>query len=343
MQPTDPFGLDPIEPEQAFELYMDEMQNELAASTLYSRRSRIGHFLRWCDEKGIDNLNVLTGRDMHEYRIWRRNEGDLAKTTVKGQMDTIRVFIRWCESIDAVQPDLSTKVISPTIGVDEGARDVMLTAEQAEAILTHLGKYEYASAQHVVLTLLWHTKMRRGALHSLDVSDYHPDEQYLTVVHRPESETPIKNGKRGERLVALSDDVCRLLDDWIADKRPDVQDDYGRDPLISCATGRIHPHTIQRYVYGVTRPCVYTSECPHGRDIQTCEAAGAWHNASKCPDSLSPHTVRRGAITHWLSRDVPARVVSDRANVSLDILDKHYDRRSGREKMEQRRRYLDNI
>jgi hypothetical protein len=36
-------------------------------------------------------------------------------------------------------------------------------------------------------------------------------------------------------------------------------------------------------------------------------------------------------------------VVSDRANVTSDVIDQHYDQRSQREKMEQRRGYLDDI
>jgi hypothetical protein len=40
---------------------------------------------------------------------------------------------------------------------------------------------------------------------------------------------------------------------------------------------------------------------------------------------------------------MPDKVVSDRANVSQRVLDKHYDRRTEREKMEQRREYLENI
>jgi integrase len=343
MNAGNPYRLEPITPEGALELYLDEMQQELSQATLYSRKSRIGHFLRWCEEKGIDNLNDLTGRHMHEYRIWRRDEGNLKKVSLKGQMDTMRAFTRWCESIDAVHVDLSTKVISPTLSVDEGTRDVMLTSEQAEGVLDYLAKYEYASLPHVVVSLLWHTMMRRGAARALDLSDYHRDEQYLSVVHRPETGTAIKNGKRGERLVALSDPMCALLDDWIADKRPDVQDEYGREPLLTTEYGRVSAQTIQTYVYAVTRPCVYTGECPHERDTETCEAAQRKQFASRCPSSISPHAIRRGSITHWLNRDVPMQVVSDRANVSQDILDKHYDRRSEHDKMEQRRRYLDNI
>ncbi|TKX52162.1 site-specific integrase, partial [Halorubrum sp. SS7] len=36
-------------------------------------------------------------------------------------------------------------------------------------------------------------------------------------------------------------------------------------------------------------------------------------------------------------------VVSDRANVTPGVLDEHYDRRSQRKRMEQRRGFLDNI
>jgi hypothetical protein len=87
---------------------------------------------------------------------------------------------------------------------------------------------------------------------------------------------------------------------------------------------------------------MYTS-CPHDRDVSECEAAIDRSQAFACPSSVSPHAVRRGAITHWLNSDVPEQVVSARANVSTAVLDEHYDRRTEREKMAQRRKYLDNI
>jgi hypothetical protein len=59
--------------------------------------------------------------------------------------------------------------------------------------------------------------------------------------------------------------------------------------------------------------------------------------------SRPPHGARRGAITHWLSNDLPERVVSDRANVSPDVIKKHYDQRGERDKMEQRREFLDDL
>lgn len=334
--------LEPINPETALELYLAEKEATLAQATLRSHRSRLGHFVRWCDERDITNLNELTGRKLQEYKLWRRNEGDLSRVSVKTQTDTLRVFVRWLGTIDAVDPELHVKVLSPDVTPDENSRDVKLEAEDAEVLLDYLGTYEYASLPHVTIALLWHTMMRRGAVHALDVDDYYPEEQYLDVRHRPDTGTPIKNGYDGERYVALSGELCLLLDDWVRDCRPNVTDEHGREPLLATQYGRAVKTTIAKYCYQYTRPCVYGDECPHDRDLDACEAVED-PSASTCPSSISPHAVRRGSITHHLKKDVPETAVSDRANVSQRVLDQHYDRRTEREKMEQRRQYLEQL
>jgi integrase len=334
--------LEPIDPETAVELHLADREPELASITLKSHRSRLRVLVEWCNDRDIDNLNELTGRKLNEYRLWRRNDGDLAPASENCQMDTLRVFVRWLESIDGAPQDLHQKVRSPAVGREEGSREVMLDSEAAEVVLTYLETYEYASAEHVTLSLLWHTMMRRGAAHGLDVDDYHPEDRCLEVVHRPETDTPIKNGKRGERLVALSGDLCNLLDDWLRERRPDVEDDHGRRPLLASAQGRLARSTIGKYCYRWTRPCMYGQECPHDRNPDTCEAVDSVQ-ASKCPSSVSQHPFRRGSSTHHLNKDVPETAVGDRANVSQDILEKHYDQRTKREKMEQWRKYVDDI
>jgi len=335
-------SLEPIDPETALELYLADRENELTEATIYSHRSRLGHFVRWCDEQNLDNLNELTGRQLHRYRLWRRNEGDLSLASEKTQMDTLRVFIRWLEQVDGVEQDLSTKVRSPSLTPEQNTRHVMLDSDQATKVLAYLEKYQYATLGHVTIALLWHTMMRIGAAHALDLEDYDSDEQYLDVRHRPDRGTSIKNKQDGERLVALSDQLCELLDDWIANKRPEVTDDQGRKPLLASRQGRAHRTTLRGYCYRATRPCEYGNECPHDQDPDECDATDR-DAAFKCPSSVSPHAIRRGSITHSLNSEVPENAVSDRANVSKTVLEQHYDRRTKREKMEQRREYLDNL
>lgn len=334
--------LEPIHPSSALELYLTDKENESAQATLYSHNSRLGHFTRWCEENDIENLNVLTGRKLQEYRIWRRNEGNLKPVSEKTQMDTLRVFVRWLESIDAVERDLSTKVLSPSISPNQNTSEEILKADRADSILGHLAKYEYATIAHVTLALMWHTMARIGGVHALDVSDYHPQNQYLEIRHRPDTETPLKNKEDGERLVAISDEISALLDDWLETQRPEVQDDFGREPLLASYDGRTHTTTLRSYVYRWSQPCRYTNECPHDRTVDNCEARHRDH-LPKCPSVVNPHAIRRGSITNALNNDVPEKVVSDRANVSPKVIDQHYDSRTDREKMEQRRGYLDNI
>ena len=62
-----------------------------------------------------------------------------------GRRATLRVFLRWLESIDGTPQDLHQKVRSPAVGRDKGRRDEMLEAEEAEKVLTYLKTYGYAS------------------------------------------------------------------------------------------------------------------------------------------------------------------------------------------------------
>lgn len=331
--------LEPIEPEQALEMYLRERETEVAEATLYSHKSRLGHFVRWCGNKDIDNLNEITGRDLHEYRLWRRNEGDLSKPTEKTQMNTLRVFIRWCEGIDAVHQNLSDKVQSPDLNADENVRDRMIDSDRAEQILDYLNQFEYSSFRHCLFRICWVSGCRTGAIRALDLADFDSENLSLHIQHRPEQGTPLKNGTDGERLVAIRAETARIIQDYIETNRHDVTDDSGREPLLTTSHGRPACTTIRQHIYTVTQPCYISTECPHGKDPESCEWTG-WQKCSMCPSSLNPHAIRRGSITHHLLEDAPREAVSDRMNVKSETLDKHYDKRSLEEKMEQRRQFF---
>ena len=206
------------------------------------------------------------------------------------QLDTLRIFIRWLKSIDGVEQDLHVKVRSPNITTDQNTREVML---DAEPMLEYLERYEYASRRHVTVLLLWHTIMRIGTAHALDVEDYDPEGQCLEIRHRPDTGMPIKNQWKGQRTIALSGEVCLVLDDWLRDRRPDVTDDHGRRPLLATSHGRLSKSTLRKYCYQCTRPCVYGDGCPHDRDPEECEATDHG-TAGKCPSSVSLNAFRRG-------------------------------------------------
>jgi site-specific recombinase XerC len=130
--------------------------------------------------EGLDDLNDLTGRAVRRFRIWRSSQG-VSRVTLKSNLDTLRVFVRWCESIDAVTEGLHDKIQSPRLKRGENERTRHIDSDTAEKILGHLRKYEYGTLEHIVWELLWHTGMRRGAAVGLDVADYHSDEGYVDL------------------------------------------------------------------------------------------------------------------------------------------------------------------
>ncbi|WP_152040693.1 hypothetical protein [Salinigranum salinum] len=98
-------------------------------------------------------------------------------------MDTLRVFIRFCERIDGVSQNLSEAVISPTLDNGENQRDVILESGSAEELLTYLNRFQYASFTHTLLLLLWRTGLRMGAVRAVDLVDYPNSDEDASSVY----------------------------------------------------------------------------------------------------------------------------------------------------------------
>ncbi|AUV82080.1 integrase [Salinigranum rubrum] len=329
--------LEPMTPCEGVEMYLDHRRGSLHERTIQSHHYRLKQFVEWLDDEGITNLNDLSGRTVERFFQYRRKSG-ISETTIRGNSYTYRAYLQYCEAIEAVPDGLGEKVLIPELDKHQLSRNHDLRPERIQSILEHYRQFEYASRHHVILELLFHIGCRIGALHAVDLRDYHPDEQYLEFVHR-EPETPLKNDVNGERPIALSEDVVEIVEDYRQVNRHDVTDDDGREPLITSRYGRMTVSAMRDIVYRMTRPCGY-GECPHDRDPESCEAMEPGLG-SRCPSSRAPHDVRSAAIMHMRSLDIPARVVSKRVNATQEVIEDYYDERTPRERMEQRRQTLE--
>jgi integrase len=333
--------LEPLEPEEALEMYIQHRESELSKESQRKQRQRLRSFLRFCEEEDITNLNNLGGRDLHRFRLWRKQGNDhydaVKTTTIRANLATLRTFLGFCESIDAVESGMKTKVKLPEAD-DEKLTD-FLDADRAEEILEHLDRFEYASVRHVTFAIMWRTAARAGSVRALDLEDFDPEEPCLMFRHRPETDTPLKNKSRGERHVSVDSYYAQVIQDYIEHNRFDKTDDHGREPLLTTNQGRPVSSTLRSYCYSVTIPCFYGS-CPHDRNPDTCDWTKE-ENRSKCPSSRSCHALRRGAITDHRNRGIPAELVSDRVDATPEVIEEHYDKRTERERMRVRRRLME--
>lgn len=193
--------LKPTTPAEAVEWYLTERESEFSEKTQQNHRYRLDQFIEFCSEHEIENLNTLTGRDIHRFRTWCSKQ--IQPVTLRGYLQTLRVFLGFCASIEAVEPGMRERVELPTVDREEEARDEHLETDRAQPILDHLERFAYASREHVALAIMWHTGIRLGSLRALDLRDFDPNEQCLDLRHRPESGTPLKNKKAAERSIAV--------------------------------------------------------------------------------------------------------------------------------------------
>ena len=341
---------DPTElsPRDAKERYLRRRKSDSTEKSVDGWEYRLKLFVEWCEGIGIAQVSDLRGYDLDEY--YELRSANVAPVTLEGEMWTLKMFFEFLEDIEAVEDGLAERVRIPDIDAEERSSDTKLHADDAKLLLTHYRQSEddYGTRQHVFLELAWFTGARQGGLRALDIRDVHLDENpYVSFRHRPDSGTPLKNKRRGERPVGLPPETADAVQTYLDEYRHDTHDDNGRQPLLSSLRGRPSSNTVRIWSYLATLPCSY-NVCPHGKDIATCEWRDRAH-ASKCPSSRSPHQIRTGTITWLLNLGWPPQDVAERVNATRKTIEEHYDkaspeerRRRQRERMEDRRRQLVN-
>lgn len=189
-------SLEPMSPREAVDKYFDNRSFEPATKNTI-KSSLCNFFLPWCEDiAGIENMNDLTGNDLADYRVWRREKASkrvdkLKPKSEETQQKITRKFIEYCETWEVVRPNLHEYVIVPTVSKDDEVRDEVLDSDTAKYVLEWLRKYEYGDIEHVVWLLLSSCGARTGGIHSLDRTDYisNDDGAYLKFRHRPETGT----------------------------------------------------------------------------------------------------------------------------------------------------------
>lgn len=341
--------LEPITPADAKEMYIDERQEDASYATIRTIKDGVDIFVEWTNEAGIGNMNDVGGRQLRKFRKWCKKTSDNNTVSLNGIMSVLRRFLVFCVEIEALHSDVPDKTPMPNVPDEEAVSDEKPTDEEVDAILEFLKTHEPYSRRHVEFRLMKDLGDRVGAVRALDVRDVDVENRVIRLRHRPEPQrpdirgTPLKNAKDGERNQNISKGLADLIRGYLeSPHRPDVTDEFGRNPLLATKDGRPSLTTIRRDIYKLTRPCTYTGECPHDRDIDECEATISKHS-SQCPSSQSPHPLRRWSIEHQIESGVSKELLSDRVDVSVPVLNEHYDRRSEERKRQHRLEVLEKV
>jgi integrase len=333
-----------LAPQDALDWYLEHRRDSLRTATQRKHTSALGAFVDWTDEVDIADMNEVGGRELMRFKTWRKNEIELATISLNGNLAILRRFLRFCERIHAVAEGVAERVPMPNVPPDEEVNTDVPADDEVEGIRSYFRQFEYASRRHVEFELIAEIGLRMGAIRAIDLGDLDPEGLVIHLRHRPEETedygTPLKNGPDGERIVNISPELRDFVVDYVEYNRSDVADEYGREPLFATSAGRVSTTTIRRDFYKMTRPCVYSTDCPHDREEAECDAVKN-DNASECPSGFSTHPLRKWAIMNQLDAGMPKELLSDRVDVSVPVLNKHYDHRAEQQKSRRRREELE--
>jgi len=322
--------------------FLAHKQETQKASTARAYKYPTKDFTIFCEDHGVTVTGDVSQKHISTWIDQRRQE--VKPVTVHNNAKHLRVFLKWMGQREYTEWRLHERMEMPPIPEGGDVNKQVLRAGHAESVLDYLDTYKYASTYHALFYTMWHTGCRVSGAIALDLGDFEPsphDDNIIRFRNRRSEGTPLKNGNKSERDVTVTDGLARVLRDYISVHRLQKTDEYDREPLFTVPAGRLYRQRAYKNIVAVTRPCVTSGECPHGRDLESCEAT-AKEKAPSCPSSVSTHPVRKGSITNHINQGWPKEPLSERVDVSVDVLEKHYDMRTNERKRRNRRQYLQN-
>ncbi|NHX37285.1 MULTISPECIES: tyrosine-type recombinase/integrase [Halolamina] len=312
---------------ELFERYLLRRRDR-SPSTISQYKRTIPEFIDFADEKGVKYPAELSESliDAFVDELFTRYE---AAATIITYTKNVRVWLNWLNKRDLCPANLRDLLDKEELGLSPNARDEALPESEAMHIIQKHRAQRYGTAQHALIELLYNSGLRIGEVHSLDVGDLLSASNDLHVRHRPDEGTRLKNGASshgshsdGERNITLKPTVVDALEEYIATDRVDVTGDFGREPLFSTQHGRASRSTLRRWTYQATS-CRWANE--DATEV-TCDGS-CDPDSDVCPYSYYPHAVRRGSIVNHLNGDLPHGKASERFDVSIPIIKRHYDPR----------------
>jgi site-specific recombinase XerD len=298
----------------------------------------IPKFIQFADTNDVEGPHQINTELVDRYvdELKASYETD---ATVYTHTKNIRTWFNWMNDRQLCDESVIKILSKDELGLSPAARDEALPEPVATEILNRLRNRQFGTDIHAALELFWNTGVRLGGGQSLDLDDFYPDKNELWLEHRPETETRLKNGDDrddtpgdGERVIQLSDEVVDALQQYIDTERPAVSDAYGRQPLFTTTRGRASKSTLRRWLYEATS-CRWQSD----DDTKPNCDGNCDPDSHICPQSYYPHAIRRGSIVNHLSGGLRPDLASQRFDVSVAVIKKHYDPRTKRERKQVRK------
>ena len=181
------------------EKYLKQVESDKSPHTLRSYNNTLIRFCSDFDISSVSQIIKLTSADVQDY-LYSLKNGGLNPSSVNSHARNLVAFFSWLKD-NGYENDLHVKRFKQ----DKTIKDVPTPDEVKNMIANTSGK------QKLLITLMAFTGMRREEITNIKLSDI--SGCFITI-----------HGKgRKERRLALHEDVCKLLNEYLAKRNADIE------------------------------------------------------------------------------------------------------------------------
>lgn len=182
------------------EKYLSQVKSDKSPHTLRSYTNSLTRFCNTCEILYPEQISTMTSAQVQDYLYGLKNNG-LSASTVNSHARNLIVFFRWLTE-NGHPNDLHTKMFRQSKTI----KDVP-TPEEVKAMLATTK----TKRERLLLAMLSFTGMRREEITNVKISDI--SGCFVTI-----------NGKgRKQRKLALHEDVCKLLNEYLIKRDADFE------------------------------------------------------------------------------------------------------------------------
>jgi integrase/recombinase XerD len=198
--------------------YLEWMQvRQYSENTVETRRNQLGVFLRWCDERGLENPHEITRPVLERYQRYlfhyrQRNSRPLSFRTQHGMLVPLRGWFRWMTRQNHILHNPASELELPRLG--HHLPKHVLTVEEVELVLQQPNITDPMGLRdRAILETLYSTGIRRGELIQLKL--YDTDVRGGTLF--------IRQGKgKKDRVVPIGERAIKWIEKYLREVRPEL-------------------------------------------------------------------------------------------------------------------------
>jgi len=185
--------------------------------TIRARRIAIKRFIRWCDERGLEDPREITKPILDRYQrslfYYRKDDGrPMTLGSQHGYLAPLKTFFKWLARENHVLFNPASELQLPK--VPKHLPRVLLTVQEVEAILAEADPGNAQGLRdRAMLEVLYSTGLRRMELPGLAVYDVDLARRLCFV----------REGKgRRDRVIPIGDRACAWLEKYVTEARPEL-------------------------------------------------------------------------------------------------------------------------